>query len=44
LEYPERDLAPLCPLAAVPPFPEACPLPKRFPAVLVDPGAGVKFS
>ena len=33
MEYPERDFAPLCPLAAVPPFPDAKKNLIRIPVV-----------
>ena len=43
LEYPDLDLAPLCPLVAVPPLPEPCPLPTLFLEVCMDPCSGFKL-
>src|SRR5690606_38546472 len=43
LEYPDLDLAPLCPRVEVPPLPEPSPLPTRFPSLWTAPCAGLRL-
>src|SRR5690606_6132444 len=43
LEYPDLDLAPLCPRVELPPLPEPSDLPTRVPSLWTAPCAGLRL-